>query len=321
MRRRGRAGSHFAIGFAPGHVTGIFVPSVSSTDPRAQGSIGAGLVLDLGATAFVEWIPGRRRRIELRSDVRGPLPISRDVATRLTKDAPGALRIELRHALPIGQGFGMSAAGALATGLAVSAALGAPRSAAIEAAHLAELVGGGGLGGVAAILGGGMELRRAPGIPPHGQVEHRPFPLSCFVGTVGAPLSSPKLLASPRFLDRVRITGTPGLERLFRRPSASRFLKESETFGDALGLGSQGLHRLIRSLRGDSVAASQAMFGRSFFAVPRNAGGRSRVVRALQRRNVRVVELPTAAGGAFARRVPALPTERLLLDSRVGRRS
>jgi pantoate kinase len=293
-----------ASAFAPGHVTGLFAPASSGPDPRSRGSVGAGIVLERGVEARAVWWPDGARRLTLRSDIPGPLPISLEAARRLWSPVGGTLQVELTHGLPVGQGFGMSAAGALATALCVGRLTGAPRPRAVDVAHLADLFGGGGLGGVSATLGGGLEIRTVPGVPPHGQVLHEPFPPSVFLAVTGAPMPSPPLLGDPRFLLRVADAASEGLEFLGRGPSVERFLVASERFTDRLRLGRPQLLRRIRSLRGREVAAAQAMFGSSLFAVAVTPEGRRSLVRELQRSGIAAVEMSAARQGARVRPAP-----------------
>jgi pantoate kinase len=284
--------------FAPGHVTGIFSPALGARDPRARGSVGAGLVLDAGVIALAEWRPARRPSVQIRSDVTQPLPISEDVARRLVAHHPGRLRVTLGHELPIGQGFGMSAAGALATALSVAEATGQPRRHAVEVAHLADLYGGGGLGGVSAILGGGLEIRERPGIPPWGSVRHLPVSGAVFLIVAGAAMPSPALLADPRFLSRVERAAGAGLLQLERRPTPEKFLGEAERFTDTLRLGPPSILRRVRELRSTGSRVAQAMFGRSLFAVPRTREARTTLIRRLTRLRLRAAEVPVSRGGA-----------------------
>ena len=290
-----------AWAFAPAHLTGIFAPSLDAPDPRGRGSTGAGLVLDAGVHAGVVWRPSQRHAVRFRADVTGPLPISRDVARRLAALRPGALQLTLRHDLPIGQGFGMSAAGALATGLATASALGISRQQAIETAHLADLYGGGGLGGVSAILGGGLEVRERPGVPPWGKVRHIGCAGSVFLIVAGGPLPSPRLLRNPTFLRRVHAASAPGLARLGTRPTLGRFLEEAQRFTDALRIGPEGVLRRVQQLRSAEVSVAQSMFGRSLFAVPRTARARTELQRKLEATHVSAVEVSISTHGAFAR--------------------
>ena len=287
-----------AHAFAPAHVTGIFAPSTDARDPRARGSTGAGLVLELGVHAVAQFEPGRSGGLRLLADVPIPLPISREVARRLRPTEPGRLTVRLVHQLPVGQGFGMSAAGAAATALAVGRLSRRSRSESIVVAHLADLFGGGGLGGVAAIEeAGGIEFRTRAGIPPWGTVVHRPLAGTVFVGVTGEPLPSPALLRSARFLRRVAAAGEP-LGELLRRPSAGDFFSASERFTDRLALASRRLAATLRGLRRQGAWAAQSMFGHSFFARPRDAAGRRRVVQWLERAGLPAVELAPARRGA-----------------------
>jgi pantoate kinase len=284
--------------FAPAHVTGIFAPEVRSHDPRARGSTGAGVVLELGVHATAEFRPGATSSVRLLADVTVPLPISEEVARRLRPRTPGRLTVRLRHQLPIGQGFGMSAAGASATALAVAGVARRTRSQAMETAHLADLFGGGGLGGVAGIAGGGgLEFRTRPGIPPWGRVLHRDLPGTVLVGVTGGPLPSPRLLRSPGFLRRVAEASEP-LDSLLRLPSPTHFFAASERFTDGLGLAPPPLARTLRALRRRGAWAAQSMFGRSFFARPKNGSARHAVIRWLERAGVPALELASARRGA-----------------------
>jgi pantoate kinase len=290
-----------AAAFAPGHVTGLFVPSLEARDPRGRGSLGAGIVLPRGVRASAMWRAEVPRRLRIASDLGLPLPISEDVARRVVGSRRGALEVFLSHELPVGCGFGMSAAGALATGLATAAAVGADRDVAAQTAHLADLFHGGGLGGVASILGGGTEIRTVPGIPPWGKVRHRTASSPLWIATLGPPLSSPPLLRSPRFRERVRKAGQPGLEQLGDRPDLLHILTESERFTDALGLAPKPLRRTLDALRGSGARAAQAMLGRSLFAVAPRPSVRRRIVDVLTAAGASALELRPPRAGAGPR--------------------
>jgi pantoate kinase len=287
-----------AEAFAPAHVTGVFAPAVAARDPRARGSTGAGIVLELGVHAHAKFRPGPRRGFRVSSDLGIPLPISEEVTRRLAPRRGGTLSVHLVHDLPVGQGFGSSAAGAAATALAVGALSRRPRTELMEIAHLADLFGGGGLGGVASIVGGGgLEFRTRGGLPPLGRALHRPLPGTLFVGVVGGPLPSPAFLRDARFLSRVG-AASEGLAELLRHPDERPFFELSEQFTDRLGLVPPSLERLLRALRRRGAWAAQAMFGRSFFVRPRSAAVRRDVVRWLGSAGIAAVEVAAARQGA-----------------------
>ncbi|MGP8075153.1 MAG: hypothetical protein ACLP8Y_00185 [Thermoplasmata archaeon] len=286
-----------ARAFAPGHVTGIFRPEATQRDPRARGSVGAGVVLELGAWAEARFAPGSRSGVRVVADSPGSWPISGDVARRLAPPTPGLLTVRLTHDLPVGQGFGMSAAGALATALAVGSLSNRSRGHAVRVAHLADLFGGGGLGGVAAILGGGLEIRKRPGVPPFGDVMHRRFSLAMLVGVVGRAIPSPSILGDAQALRRIT-DASRGWEDLSRHPSADRFFRWSERFTDRAGLASPAVTRTLAALRRRGAVACQAMFGQSFFAVPRSEEARTACLEWLEGEGVRAVEIRASPRGA-----------------------
>lgn len=303
--------------FAPGHLTGLFSPELGARDPRARGSIGAGIVLELGVHAAATWRPAPRATVSIRHRGGGALPISEEVAARLLARRPGRLTVDLHHELPIGQGFGMSAAGAVATGLAVGRLVGAPPTKVWEVAHLADLTGGGGLGGVSAIGGGGWERRLTPGVPPWGRVVHRPFPGTVLVAVVGRAIPSPDLLTDARRLASFRRAAGAGLTALSARPSRDRLLAESERFTDAVGLASPRAARAIAQLRASGAWSGQAMFGQSLWAVPRTDADRPQVLRTLVDLRLPAVELRAARAGAGVRTGAA--GQSLLNRARLGR--
>ncbi len=273
------------------------MPALTARDPRARGSLGAGLVLDVGVLAEAEWSPTARSAVRVASASTGRLGITEEVARRLVARRRGRLTVRLAHDLPIGQGFGSSAAGALATALAASRVLGLPRVRAIQTAHLADLYGRGGLGGVAAILGGGLEVRRRPGIPPFGRVARRPVSGTIAVATVGAPIPSPTVLADPHRLRRFAL-GARLLDRLGERPDLEAFWEASERFTDGARLASPRLRSAVRALRRRGARAAQAMFGGALFASFPSEKIRSSVLRWARGEDLRFREIMIGRNGA-----------------------
>ncbi len=277
----------WAAAFAPGHVTGIFEPVLTSRDPLARGSIGAGVVLDIGARARAEvWAvrPGHGR-VELWERGR---PTHLPITERALSWLPGApdhlLRVDLTHELPVSQGLSMSAAGAVAATLAASAAMGAPPEAAFSAAHRAELEMHGGLGGVPAILGGGLEVRRAPGLPPHGRIERTPLEMGFFLGTTGAPMPSPPLLSDPGFLQRVSAAARRWIDSLGSPPlSWESTIQVFEHFTDDLGLAPPALRSVIEELRRGGCHAAQAMLGNTLLVWAADEDGEAQLLATLRR--------------------------------------
>jgi pantoate kinase len=194
----------------------------------------------------------------------------------------------------------MSAAGAVATGLAVAQVLRLPVGRAWETAHLAELFHRGGLGGVAAIGGGGLEHRIRPGVPPFGLVLHRPCAPVLDLVEIGSPIPSPSVLGDTLRLARIRGAGLRSERAFARRPTLSAFLRESERFTDYVGLAPPSVKAALQALRGTGRPAAQAMFGQVLFVVtPRKTDFPWPEFRGPVRR------MRVSVGRGGARRVPA----------------
>ena len=288
-----------ATAFAPGHLSLVFSPRTAARDPRARGSVGAGLLLELGVRVRAR-APGRRTGgLQLESDLPGPNRISEEVARRLLAGHPTGLDVEIRHELPVGQGFGMSAASAAATGLAVARILSIEPGRAWETAHLADLFGRGGLGGVAAIRGGGgWEVRLRPGIGARGRVVHGPFRRSVLLAIAGSNRPSPELLGSPAFLRRVERAAAGLLEPLGTAPSERELLAAGERFTDRLRLGPRRVLEHVRQLRRAGCWAGQTMFGSALWAVAGSDRAHRRAVAYLHAVGTPALELRAAVRGA-----------------------
>lgn len=158
-----------------GHVTLIFSVQDDAEALLEQGSRGAGVSLDRGVEITATARPGEGG-LQLEGDAPGP-SLSATVLEELGAFVPEVYSHDwnLLHAsgLPASQGFGLSAAGAIATALAMQRALGIAedlaRARSIHIAHRVERRLSGGLGDVAALHVGGVELRLEPGCPQLGE--------------------------------------------------------------------------------------------------------------------------------------------------------
>jgi pantoate kinase len=298
-----------AEGFAPGHVTGVFVPVVEPKDPLARGSLGAGLVLDKGAWATVKVRKADRPVLHMFKDG-GParLPVTAHALRSLLSSAGGKWSVEtdVSHELPVAQGLGMSAAGTLAASVALAQALNLTHASAVRAAHLAELECHGGLGGISAILGGGVEVRRKAGLPPLGIVERTRSSTPLLIAFLARPLPSPPLLSNPAFLRRVREAGEDLLGELPSPPvSVERLFQVSSRFTDALGLAPPLLRKAIDTCRESGALIAQAMLGHTLFI-----RGADRELRQwLVQKGFRVVDVRVGSHGPQVRSLPSGPRQ------------
>jgi pantoate kinase len=254
-----------ATAFAPAHVSGVFAVHDEADDPLRKGSRGAGWSLERGATATVERAASSRIRID-GSDT--PAPVTRMALDRLCPRVP--LSVGLRLDLPVGQGFGMSAAGTLAACLAASSLLGLDPERALEATHAAEVASGTGLGDAVGSWFGSGEVRMRPGCPPHGwalRVEPPPGTEFAFcVAGPGIPTSS--IIRDAAWKERTRDLGDAAVDRILgagRGQAWDAILAESARFTRELGLLPDDLRRAGESLP-KGLTWGQCMLGTSLWA-------------------------------------------------------
>jgi pantoate kinase len=163
-------------GTCGGHVTLLFTVEDIDEDPIKQGSLGAGLCLNDGAEAIARGELGDYSLEVKLLDGNGDSKMFQQVLDLLSEEISAisdySWEIAIRNKLPSSQGFGMSAAGAIAAASAFQRSLGLPheesfrRSLAI--AHMVERQNSTGLGDVTALAAGGVERRLSPGSPYSG---------------------------------------------------------------------------------------------------------------------------------------------------------
>ncbi len=265
-------GALVASAFCPGHITGFFRICDAPRDPLRKGSLGAGVSLSLGAHSVVEARASDRQRVAVVINGREGRAGTTELALR---GLLGRRRMEVvarsELQLPVSQGLGMSAAGALSASIALALALGPPctLASAASAAHCAELAEGTGLGDVAAQTRGGWEVRVRPGLPPQGFVERFLAPeRGVAVCVTGPQIETRGALRDPATRRRVNRAGSECLRRFLEAPTLERFFELSLRFARETGLASRESLELAGAIVAKGVGlASVSMIGNSVFAV------------------------------------------------------
>lgn len=251
--------------FAPAHVSGVFAVHDEDADPLKRGSRGVGWSLEKGARAAVT--RARATRVVVNGK-EATAPVTRKALEML---APGVgFEVDLALELPMGQGFGMSAAGTLAACLAACAEAGVDPERALEAAHRAEVTSGTGLGDAIGSWFGAGEIRIRPGCPPHGwalRVEP-PADAEFLFCVVGDPIPTPSIIRDEKWKLRTRQLGDAAVDRVIaakREAAWTAILGESAAFGKELGLMPDAMEQLGERLPPD-VTWGQSMLGSTLWA-------------------------------------------------------
>ena len=255
--------------FCPGHISGYF-RRVNGTDPATTGSIGAGIVINEGVTATVR--PGKESAVTVQvRDQEGKIR----VAARESPPVSFALdrlgvtaEVTTVCRLPIGAGFGLSAAALLATLTAANRLFGLERPAEEIAglAHETEVLFRTGLGDVSACQGGGRVVRASPGI--HGNIL-RSFDLIEPVSAVSfGPIHTPSVLGSPSQMEQVAAAFPKN------QPSTVKeFFACCREFSRASGLETPFVQRVLARCDDNGIAAAMTMLGEGVFAYGNHAPG------------------------------------------------
>jgi pantoate kinase len=171
-----------------------------------------------------------------------------------------------RCTLPIGAGFGLSAAALLASAVALNDlfSLGLSYRECAGYAHREELTHRTGLGDVAACQGGGWECRTAPGLD--APVIRR-FDMPGQIATVTcSPLPSPGVLRSPVMMARVQEAYPGGCPE-----DAAGLFSHSRSFAERTGLITPDVRRILAACDEAGIPASMTMLGNGVFALGNDA--------------------------------------------------
>ena len=244
-----------AVAFSPGHISGYF-RRIEGSDPRTTGSVGAGVVIGEGVRSTV--VPAVRTSIRVvrQGRVSAGSPPIEYALDRLGVRA----RVTTECRLPIGAGFGLSAAALLATLTATNHLfdLGLSADDVASRAHEAEVVHRTGLGDVAASQGGGVVCRAGPGI--HADIT-RFYPEEPLYAVSLGPLPTASVLSSPEVMARIA-TAYP--DRCPR--DLTDFCWLSRQFAERSGLIAPEVRRVLRACDAADIPASMTMLGNGTFA-------------------------------------------------------
>ncbi len=253
--------------FCPGHISGYF-RRVDSHELPATGSIGAGIVIDEGVRATINQAKSTSVIIRAEDTSGALIEVANDSPPLMTAlsqiGVTAAVTTTCR--LPIGAGFGLSAAALLATLAAANQLFGCDMSPAelAEIAHETEVLHKTGLGDVAACQGGGRVVRTGPGIG--GPIlRHFDMPHPIFAVSFG-PIHTPSVLGSPAQMQQV----ASAFPKITPR-NVDDFFRCSREFCDASGLVTPEVKNVFEACDRHHVPASMTMLGNGVFAYGKSA--------------------------------------------------
>ncbi len=277
--------------FAPGHITGFFQICDEARQTSMKGSKGAGICLAKGVSTTVEAIPITSSSSETIGEpeiyINGNRTINAITTNKTVQyilekienegliDLNFRLIIKSKIELPIGQGFGLSGAGALSTALAINDALdlAIPLPELTALAHRAEVELKSGLGDVGAQTAGGVPIRLKPGIPPHGEIiqlisnsdESNFENIEILLCVIGPVLDTNNILTSEKNRNIINKYGDISLKILLKTPNLENLFKISYQFALGTQLVSPEVFNVLELVHSKNGLASMSMLGNSIF--------------------------------------------------------
>ncbi len=267
--------------FCPAGISSFFQAVTTSPIPQSFGEIchigarGGGFIIDKGVTTKITVSPASKSQIAVRiNNQNAPgAKVTREVCSLLLEKVDAKYHISVDHAVevPIGAGYGASAAGAVSTAMALSKALSIhlTLNQIGQLAHIAEIRSATGLGSVSGVIRGGAILILEPGAPGYDRVDWVPLEPSHRIVTASfAPISKEDIIFSKKALRVVNREAQRVLDQFLEDPNPVYFMDLCRDFAKKAGFLSKRLATVLDIVvEAGALGATQNMIGDAFHAL------------------------------------------------------
>lgn len=270
-----------ARAFSPAGISSFF-EICDRTDDGKQiaeleriGARGGGFGIQKGVLTEVSVSEAKKSSIQVFIN-RKPAPeaeTTRTVSQMLLSKADKFFDVVVSHEIdvPVGAGFGSSAAGALTAGLALSKALELPLTLNQigKIAHVAEVQCKTGLGTVGPLMLGGCVVTIEPGAPGISRIDRLPISNEyMIVAGVFGSTPTKQMLSSIEKRIAVNRYGRRTLELILAEPSMENFMACCLDFAKKAGFTTPRVRRLVKlAEKAGAVGVAQNMVGEAVHAL------------------------------------------------------
>lgn len=244
-------------------------------DPEHIGARGGGFSPDKGVSTEVSIVEAEHKHVQIfiNGTMYPEAETTKLVVDELLEKVPETFNVTVKHhvEVPIGAGFGSSAAGALGTALALSKVLGLNLTfnQLGKIAHVAEIKAKTGLGTVGPIMFGGCGLTLEPGAPGVARLDR--LPISPDHRIVIGTFRSYPTKENISFLEKRELINNWGqntLKKILSKPSLDNFMASCKAFALGTGFATNRVKKLIElSEKSGAVGAAQNMLGEAVHAL------------------------------------------------------
>jgi len=270
-----------AKAFSPAGISSFFEICDTASDGRPImdferiGARGGGFGIQKGVSTEVNVADSHVNsiRVFINGKLTPEAETTKTVAQMLLGKVSGAFDVVVNHKVevPIGAGFGTSAAGALTACLALSKALGSnlTYNQIGRIAHIAEIKCKTGLGTVGPLMIGGCIITIEPGAPGIAVIDRIPISADyAIVAGVYSSIPTKDVLSSHEKRQAVNRWGRKTLEKILADPSLENFLACCCEFAEKTGFMTQRTKALIRlAEKAGAIGAAQNMVGEAVHAL------------------------------------------------------
>ena len=277
---------HSAKAFAPGNISCIFQIH-EDVDPAKMGSMGLGFTINKGVTVTVETqhlasVQLQKTEIFFNGE-KIEFSTVEDVVKKVTKPIPSGgwdkglgshnVKVSLSSPLPLGGGFGLSGASALATAYAINDlfALKKTKLDLAKIAHIAEVENKTGLGDVTNQYFGGCLVKTVPS--SEFKVQRIPLENTPVYCKFFSKLSTKSVLSDKESKEKINRAATEALEKVQsllqekKKIAFSDIISLSKEFAENSGLlTDQQVTQTIQEIESRSGHASMIMLGNGVFS-------------------------------------------------------
>ena len=244
-------------------------------NPEQIGARGGGFSPDKGVYTETILTESEKKRVQIF--INGVYSLeaetTKSVVDALLEKVSEKYCVTVKHhvEVPIGAGFGTSAAGALGTALALSKTLdlNLTQNQLGTIAHTAEIKSKTGLGTVGPLMFGGCGLTIEPGAPGIARLDRIPVsPEHRLVIGTFRPYPTKEMLSFPHQREIINRCGQKTLKRILKDPSLKNFMVACKKFAEETGFATYQVKKLIKiSENAGAIGAAQNMLGEAVHAL------------------------------------------------------